>query len=86
MVARSAANKKDLADQRAVTEEEGREAAEAHSVSHYCETSAKTNEGIEGALMQPTGSWHMHRGMCACACLAHRMCMPCTAHLLLEMD
>lgn len=43
------ANKSDLKEERAVTEEEGKEAAEAHGVSHYCETSAKTNEGIDGA-------------------------------------
>lgn len=48
-----AANKSDLSEQRAVTEEEGREAADAHNVSHYCETSAKTNEGIEGAIPAP---------------------------------
>lgn len=40
-----------MAEQRAVTEEEGREAAEEHGVAKYCETSAKTNEGIEGPLV-----------------------------------
>lgn len=32
-----------------VTEEEGREAAESHNIAMYYETSAKTNEGIDGA-------------------------------------
>ena len=43
-----AANKSDLSEQRAITEEEGREASEAHNCAHYAETSAKTSEGIEG--------------------------------------
>jgi hypothetical protein len=46
-----AANKSDLAEQRAVTEEEGREASEAHNCAHYAETSAKTSDGIEGEIL-----------------------------------
>ena len=45
---RYAANKSDLSEQRAITEEEGREASEAHNCAHYAETSAKTSDGIEG--------------------------------------
>lgn len=48
---RCAANKSDLSEQRAVTEEEGREASEAHNCAHYAETSAKTSEGIEGTFL-----------------------------------
>jgi GTPase SAR1 family protein len=45
-----AANKSDLADRRVVTQDEGRQAAEEHGAAHYFETSAKTNEGIDGAF------------------------------------
>lgn len=56
-MARCAANKSDLSEQRAVTEEEGREASEAHNCAHYAETSAKTSEGIDG--MPLVLSFHM---------------------------
>lgn len=46
-----AANKSDISEQRAITEEEGREASEAHNCAHYAETSAKTSEGIEGIAL-----------------------------------
>jgi hypothetical protein len=50
---RCAANKSDLAEERVITEEEGLEASQKHNCAHYAETSAKTSEGIDGALPLP---------------------------------
>jgi Ras family len=57
-----AANKADLSDQRVVTEEEGREAAEKHNVALYCETSAKTNKGIDGVYCARWARCHSAAG------------------------
>jgi small GTP-binding protein len=52
-------NKKDLADERAVSEQEGKEVAERFGVPHI-ETSAKTNEGVNEAffmLVRQINKW-----------------------------
>jgi GTPase SAR1 family protein len=52
-------NKKDLADERQVSEQEGKEVAERFGVPHI-ETSAKTNEGVNEAfflLVRQINKW-----------------------------